>query len=201
MKRRIFTIGLCLNWVVWAQPPAIDPVRPSAPILVRPYLAPHVPPIRLLNSTRLHDLIRAGILYLTAQDAIALALENNIDIEVARYNPIISVWQLERAQAGGLLPGVPSGAAQASSVAAGQGVAGSQAAAGVNSTGANGTTSTTSNATISQIGPVTQNLDPSFQEVSTFSHRTAPQFDVIQSIIPVLISGSRAHTATYQQGF
>ncbi len=201
MTRRVLAIGLCLNWFAWAQQPGIEPVRPSAPILIRPYLAPHVPPTRLLNSTRLHDLVRAGILYLSAQDAIALALENNIDLEVARYNPSLSAWQLERAQAGGLLPGVPSGAAQAGSVAGGQGVAGSQAAAGVTSTGASGTTSTTSNATISQIGPVTQNLDPSIQEVSTFSHRTTPQFDVIQSIIPVLISDSRAHTASYQQGF
>src|SRR5207245_727042 len=78
------------------------------------------------NSGRLRDLIRAGTLYLTAQDAIALALENNIDLEVARYNPILSVWQLRRAQAGGALPGVPSGASQAGSVASGQGVAGSQ---------------------------------------------------------------------------
>ena len=41
-----------------------------------------VPPIRLSNSDRLQMLIRAGKLYLTAHDAIALALENNIDIEI-----------------------------------------------------------------------------------------------------------------------
>ncbi len=51
------------------------------------------------------------MLYLTVQDAIALALENNIDIEVARYNPILAEWQLERSRAGGALPGVPSSAA------------------------------------------------------------------------------------------
>ena len=72
------------------------------------------------------------MLYLTVQDAIALALENNIDLEVARYNPILAEWQVERSQAGGALPGVPSSAAQAGNVASGQGVAGSQAAAGVN---------------------------------------------------------------------
>ncbi len=199
--RRLLAIGLGLNWLAWTQPPGIQPVRPSAPVLIRPYLAPDVPPVRLSNSTRLHDLIRAGNLYLSAQDAIALALEDNIDIEVARYNPNISIWQVERAEAGGLLPGVPSGAAQASSVATGQGVAGSQAAAGVTGTGASGLTSTSGNATISQVGPVTQNLDPSIQEVSTFSHRTTPQFNVTQSLLSVLISNSRAHTASYQQGF
>ena len=69
------------------------------------------------------NLIRAGNLYLTAQDAIALALENNIDIEVARYGPVFRNWQLERSQAGGALPGVPSSASQAGSVASGQGIA------------------------------------------------------------------------------
>ncbi len=52
-----------------------------------PTCRPQVPPVRLQNSGRLANLVRAGMLYLTVQDAIALALENNIDIEVARYNP------------------------------------------------------------------------------------------------------------------
>ena len=146
-------LRLCLASLTWAQD--IQPVRPQAPIIVRPYLPVTVPPIRLANSERLGQLVRAGMLYLTAQDAIALVLENNIDIEVSRYNPFISEWQLERAQAGGALPGVPGGASQAGSVASGQGVAGSQAAAGVTAPGASSTGGRSSNATISQIGPVT----------------------------------------------
>jgi outer membrane protein len=202
--RKSIAIGLCGACSIsfaWAQEPAIDPIRPSAPIVIRPYLAPEVPAVRLTNSSRLGDLVRAGILYLSAQDAIALALENNIDLEVARYNPVASLWQIERAQAGGALPGVPSGAAQAGSVASGQGIAGSQAAAGVSLSGGNGTASNTSNATISQVGPITQTLDPSIQEADTFSHKTTPQFDVVQSINPVLISNSRVYSGTYQQGF
>ena len=154
----VVSIALSVNWPAWSQEPGTAPVRPSAPIFLRPYLPTFVPPVRLLNSTRVHDLIRAGILYLTAQDAIALALENNIDLEVARYNPSIAAWQLERAEAGGLLPGVPSSAAQASSVAAGQGVAGSQAAAGVTSTGANANTGATTNASITSVTAVGTNL-------------------------------------------
>src|SRR5947208_14990344 len=79
---------LCCVWpasFMSAQEAFIEPVKPSAPILWRPYVAPEVPPIRLENSLRLRDLVRAGQLYLTVHDAIALALENNIDIEVARY--------------------------------------------------------------------------------------------------------------------
>ena len=81
---------LCVATLLCAQAQEIQPVRPHEPILVRPYLAVSVPPARLSNSERLRQLVRAGMLYLTAQDAIALALENNIDLEVSRYNPFIS---------------------------------------------------------------------------------------------------------------
>ena len=199
--RQVLAAGLCCISVGSAQQASIEPVRPSAPVVIRPYLAPGVPPVRLLNSTRLHDLIRAGNLYLSAQDAIALVLENNVDLEIGRYNPYLAQWQLERSQAGGALPGVPSSASQAGSVAAGQGIAGSQAAAGVVGTGGSANVSGPGNATISQVGPVTQNLDPSIQEISTFTHKTTPQFDVIQSVIPVIVSNTRVYSGSYQQGF
>jgi outer membrane protein len=202
--RKGLAVGLCytssISFAV-AQETAIEPVRPSAPFILRPYEAAQIPPIRLTNSGRLRDLVRAGRLYLTVQDTIALVLENNIDIEVARYNPILSEWRLERAEAGGALPGVPSGASQANSVASGQGVAGSQAAAGVSA----GATSTAGagagNATVSQVGPVTQTLDPSFQESTVFSHKTAPQANIVQSVIPVLISNTRVYNGTFTEGF
>src|SRR5580698_8226791 len=78
---------LCLASSIHAQQPlpepaSIDPVRPQTNILRRPYTAPDVPPVRLADTPRLDDLIRAGNLYLTVQDAIALAIENNLDIEV-----------------------------------------------------------------------------------------------------------------------
>jgi outer membrane protein len=181
--------------------PSIDPVRPSAPVVVRPYLAPYIPPIRLANSGRLGDLVRAGMLYLTVQDAIALALENNLDIEVARYNPILADWQLERSQAGGALPGVPSSAAQAGNVANGQGIAGSQAAAGVNTGGNGGNGASATNATIAQIGPISQTLDPTIQENTVLSHQTAPQANATQTVLPVLISNTKNSSFSYQQGF
>ncbi len=187
----------CLASTIWAQD--IAPVRPQAPIIVRPYLPVTVPPIRLANSERLSELVRAGMLYLTAQDAIALALENNIDIEVSRYNPFISEWNLERAQAGGALPGVPSGASQAGSVASGQGVAGSQAAAGVSVPGGRSSGSG-SNASVSQIGPVTQNLDPILQENTTFSHLSSPQPDEVQSGVFNLVQTTHVYSGSYQQG-
>ena len=192
---------LCLVSVLQAQDTSIEPARPKKPAIVQPYVAPTVPPARLNNSGRLSDLIRAGTLYLTAQDAIALALEDNIDLESARYNPLIAVWNLERSQAGGALPGVPSAAGFAGSVASGQGVAGSQAAAGVGGGGGGGAGGGGGNATVSQIGPIAQTFDPSFQESSVFSHITTPEPNATQSITSVLVDGTHVHNASLQEGF
>src|SRR5438477_12998293 len=53
----------------------------------RKYRPEAVAPVDLSNSPRLENLIRAGNLYLSLQDVIALALENNLDIAIARYGP------------------------------------------------------------------------------------------------------------------
>lgn len=197
MEKKTFIAIFCSAALLNAQ----EPVRPTGFIAVRPYRATTLPPVRLENSGRLAGLIRAGMLYLTVQDAIALALENNLDIEVARYNPVIAEWQLERSLAGGTLPGVPSSAAQAGNVANGQGVAGSQAAAGL-STGTNAFNNTAAtNATIAQIGPVAQTLDPVIQENTVFSHQTTPQPDAVQSELSALVSNTRNSSFSYQQGF
>ena len=201
MKQAVSTL-LCwlLTPLAWPQQLEIAPVRPHAPIVVRPYRPAEVPAVRLTDSDRLGALVRAGKLYLTAQDAIALALENSIDLEVSRYSPLIASWRLERAQAGGALPGVPSTASQAGTVASGQGVAGSQAAAGVSVAGAGSGAKTTSNATISQIGPVTQVLDPVIQETSVFSHASNPQPDQAQSQVGALITNTKSYSGSVQQG-
>ena len=51
-----------------------------------PYTSPYVPQPKMSNSERLHSLISGGKLRLSVEDALALALENNLDISVARYN-------------------------------------------------------------------------------------------------------------------
>ncbi len=199
--RALTALVACLGQVAFAQQAAIDPVRPVAPLYKRPYLPATIPPVRLGNSEHLHSLIRAGRLYLSAHDAVVLALENNIDVEVARYTPLLNAWQLERSSAGGSLPGVPSGASQASAVTNGQGVAGSQAAAGVGGGGGASSGGNAGNATVSQVGPVTQTLDPSFQEATTFAHRTNLQANATQAQTLALVDDSRNNTGTYQQGF
>ena len=201
--RKLLAVALslvCSAPLGWPQQGPIAPVPAPVPSIFRPYVPVDVPPVRLNNSPRLAQLVRAGTLYLTAQDAIALALENNIDIESVRYNTMILGWNLTRAQAGGLLPGVPSNASQAGSVASGQGVQGSQQAAGVSIPGASSGRTQSTNASISQVGTVTQTLDPIVQESSTFSHTTTVEPNSQQSITPVLVSLTRAYSGSLQQG-
>ena len=202
--RKYVALGLCFisaTPVTWGQnAQSIAPERPTGFIFVRPYMAATIPPIRTTNSVRLQDLIRAGKLYLTAQDAIALALENNIDIESARYTPFIDEWNLQRFEAGGALPGVPSGTSTAAQVASGQGVVGSQNAAGVSTTGQTQTTGNAVGATISQIGPVTPALDPVFQDVQAYSHRSNLFPLTLQSGVYNLIMTTRNYNVSISQG-
>jgi outer membrane protein TolC len=85
-------------------------IRPSGDSffkrLVSPYRAGAAAPVNMQNSQRLFDLMRAGQLYLSLDDAIALALENNLDIELERYLPTISDTDVLRARGGGLLRGL-----------------------------------------------------------------------------------------------
>jgi outer membrane protein TolC len=74
--------------------------------LVVPYEARKVAPVNFTNTTRVRDLIRAGNLYLSLADALALAVENNLDIELQRYAIPMAESEVLRAQGGGLLRGV-----------------------------------------------------------------------------------------------
>ncbi len=68
-----------------------------------------VPPVNVSNSGRIESLLRAGNLYLSLQDAIALSLENNIDIEVQRYQFPLAQTDLLRAKSGSPINGVNGG--------------------------------------------------------------------------------------------
>jgi outer membrane protein TolC len=85
-------------------------IRPSDGSFLNRFIGPYTPrqvsPVSLQNSQRLFDLMRAGQLYLSLDDAIALALENNLDIELERFLPKIADTDLLRAHGGGLLRGL-----------------------------------------------------------------------------------------------
>ena len=73
------------------------------------YTETPVPPPRLTNSSRIDTLYRDGKIYLSLDDAIMLALQNNFDIAIARYNLDIADTDLLRARSGQAYLGVNSG--------------------------------------------------------------------------------------------
>jgi outer membrane protein len=77
------------------------------PNITAPYRTWYVNPGALINSPRLEQLIQSGRLNLTLQDAIALALENSMDIVVQRYNPWMADASILKTKAGGFGFGVP----------------------------------------------------------------------------------------------
>jgi outer membrane protein len=179
------------------EPPQVE--KPHGPLLIRSYLPAITSPVNLSNSDHLHSLIRAGRLYLTVQDAIALAIENNLDLEVDRYGPLGAEWNLERAQGGGPLRGVTNGNSLVNQVTSGQGVLGSEVAAGLAQNTSSGGGSA-GGATVTQIGPVTQNLDPVLQNGTSFSHTTYPYPITYVSGTPTLISTQHVYDTFVQEG-
>jgi outer membrane protein TolC len=75
------------------------------PDLWGPYLSPYVPEAKMSNSELLHSLLSDGKLHLSISDLIELALENNLDIAVARYNIAFAHTDILRSQGGGATRG------------------------------------------------------------------------------------------------
>jgi len=106
--------------------------------VTQPYQARPLAPVNVSNTSRIDALLRAGNLYLSLSDAIALALENNLDVEIQRYEFSIAEADLLRARSGAsiqgiptsVLPGVPTGAnlALLGSSSAGLGASGDSSA-------------------------------------------------------------------------
>ncbi len=104
---------------------------------VNAYRASNVPAPSMANSARLSSLMRDGKLYLSLRDAIDLALENNLDLVIARYNLPIAQTDVLRTSAGGVFRGVNTGVVSGTPGGAGGG-AGAGTGAGGTSTGAGG---------------------------------------------------------------
>jgi outer membrane protein TolC len=175
---------------------AVLPPEPRAlGFLTRPYRQRIVPPINLVNSSRLASLIRAGNLYLTAQDAIALALENNIDIETQRYGPLLFREDLRRAQVGGNLrvPSTPIAAGPQSVSLAGINVGNTSLSSGTGVSSSGGITLS--------FGSAIPSLDPLVSMSASLGHYTSPESNLIVDRTNYLVEGTRSFSLGYSQQF
>jgi len=154
-----------------------------------------VAPARLSNSPRLEALVRGGNLYLSVQDVIALALENNLDIAVQRYSPFLAREVLRRAQGGGFLRQVdtPVAAGPSSVSTAGVSINGNGLAGGAGLGGGGGI--------VSQIGPVPPNLDPSLFMSTSIGHNTTPLTNTLLNQTTALTQSYKQFVFQYSQQF
>ena len=130
---------------------------------VAPYLAHHVPAPNLTNSSKINDLLRDGKLYISMDDAVALALENNLDVDIQRYNLSIADTDILRAKAGSSTLGINSGVVQ-NTPGGGVGPIGNQVGSGQGGTSvaAGGAGSGTGGLVLSTLGsgPAITSFDP-----------------------------------------
>lgn len=98
----------------FAPPPPFKVPMPHSRNPIARYMASTAPPLDLNNSPRLQNLIREGKLYISLQDAIALAIENNLDLASFRYNFPIAQTDIQRTKAGSPANGVNTAIVQSS---------------------------------------------------------------------------------------
>src|SRR5450756_2304435 len=162
--KSILSVILCLAMAlpVIAQTPEItgSPNGGFFYNLSRNYRPTTVAHISFEDSPRIERLLRAGRIYLSLRDAIALALENNLDIEVARLNPKLQQSNLQRASAGQLLRNVSNSISTGPSSAS-LGVLGAVNSLGPSSSSSSsGTGGVLSGPSLQLQAPAIPNLDP-----------------------------------------
>lgn len=165
-----------------------------------------VAPLQLANSPRVHSLLHDGKLYLSLNDAIALALENNLDIAIQRYNLPIADTDILRAKAGstprgvstGVVSGTPGGggATTGQAGAGGTGAGGTSAGAGGAGAGAGGIVTSTLGG-----GPSVPSLDPTLNANFSLSDAVQPQATNFLTGTSTLQSHSGTADFSYNQGF
>lgn len=178
---------------------------PYFPTVLGPYKARHVPEPNLTNSARINTLLQNGNMLLSLDDAITLALENNLDLVIARYNLPIADTDILRTRSGandrgvntGIVQGTPgAGVAGIGGGTAGGGAGGTVAAAGGAGTGTGGLVSSTLG-----VGPPVDSFDPALISTLGYQHTNTPQSNTVISGVPSLLQNTGEENFGYQQGF
>jgi len=175
------------------------------PTVLAPYKAHQVAEPNLTNSARINTLVQNGNIMLSLDDAITLALENNLDLVIARYNLPIADTDVLRTKSGANVRGVNTGIVQGTPGAgvagigggtAGGGAGGTVAAAGGAGTGTGGLVSSTLG-----VGPPLDSFDPLLTSTLGYQHTNTPQSNTVISGVPSLQQGTGEENFGYQQGF
>jgi outer membrane protein len=173
---------------------------------IAPYTPRHLAPPDLSNSPRIDDLLHDGKLYLSLDDAVALALENNLDIAIARYNLNIADTDVLRSKAGASILGINAGVVLNTP---GGGVGGiganSGAATGGTSLGAGGIGAGTNGLVSSTLGygPTIGSFDPVITGNLQDDHLSQTATSIFQGVFPgsSLVQNTGTVDFSYNQAF
>jgi outer membrane protein len=185
-----------------AQTPEVSIENPKPVPIVGPILKPFhlerriVSPAVLSNTPRLESLVRAGNLYLSVQDVVALALENNIDIAIQRYGPFLIQEVLRRTQGGGALRNVSQPIAPGPTSVSLAGVSAGNiglpnGGSGVSSGGG----------LVISLGTTPPSLDAFLFASANYQHNTTPQSNTFLAGVPFLLNDNRSYQIGYGQSF
>ncbi len=164
-----------------------------------PYTPTNVPEPRLSNTGQLSDLLRDGKLYLSLDDAVTLALENNYDIAIARINLDIADTDILRTRSGAIFRGVNTGlvtntiGGQSTTITGGGGPGGTTAASGGAGAGAGGIVLSTDGG-----GPLPYDFDPVITGTTEYNRDTTPETSIFS---PSSTTATWTNNVQYQQGF
>src|ERR1700719_1885014 len=177
--------------------------RSAFPNLLQPYMPRPLAEVNLSNSARIDSLLQDGKIYLSIDDAIALALENNLDLEIARYNLNIADADILRAKSGanilgintGIVQNTPGGGVGGLGGTVGSGTGGTTVAAGGAGSGTSGLVSSTLG-----IGSPITSFDPVLTGTLQLDKNNT---ESVSSLAPVPIVAQNTYTADfgYTQGF
>ncbi len=177
---------------------------PSAfPHILQPYRPQELPQPNLSNSPRIDSLMHDGKIYLSMDDAVALTLENNLDLDIARYNLNIADTDYLRAKSGanilgvnaGIVQNTPGGGVGGLGGTVGSGAGGTTVAASGIGTGTNGLVSSTLG-----IGSSITSFDPVVTSTLQLDKNNTESTSAL-SPVPVLAQNTYTADVAYTQGF
>jgi outer membrane protein TolC len=212
LQRRPATFRLLACFLIWttalATAQTAVPLRLEMPKSYNPfgaYLPDQVPEPVLTNSARLDKLIHDGKLYISLKDAIYLALENNLDLAIARYNLPIADTDILRTKAGGSFRGVNTGVVEGTpgGGVGGFGTGAPGAGAGGTSSGAGGAGAGASGLVQSTLGTGTavSSYDPVISGNLGEEHQTTPLANLQIYGVPSLQLNTGVVNFSYNQAF
>ena len=172
---------------------------------IKAYSPDKVPEPVLANSSHLDQVIRDGKIYISLKDAIDLALENNLDLAIARYNLPIADTDIVRTEAGGFFRGVNAGVVQGTPGGGvnGYGTGAPGAGAGGTTSGAGGAGAGASGLVQSTLGTGTpvNSYDPAIIAQLGEEHQTIPLSNLKLNGVPTLQNNTAQFNLNYTQSF